>query len=113
MLIEIGSAYVCVHRDNTNTWHSVLVKARLQSRSTGRCFWLAQLCGGCSRERMEKSKSGLMPAGKGAASCAAFLVGGFATALPFNKSLLTTCVTGNCLRNLIRYYAGVDIGDIS
>ena len=66
---------------------------------------------------MEKSKSGLMPAGKGAASCAAFcaafLVGGFAAALLFNKSMLTTCVTGNCLRNLIRYYAGVDIGDIS
>ena len=60
---------------------------------------------------MEKSKSGLGPADKGDAPCTTFLVRGFADAPP----LLQVRVDGteNCLRNLIRHYAGVDIGDIS
>ena len=49
--------------------YSTLVKVRHRRRSAGRCFWLAQSRGGGSWERMEKSKSGLVPASKGDASC--------------------------------------------
>ena len=59
--------------------YNALVKAQPQRQSAGRriritrrWFWV----------HMKKSNFGLMPAGKGDASCAAFLVEGFGSALP-------------------------------
>ena len=59
--------------------YNALVKAQPQRQSAGRriritrrWFWV----------RMKKSNFGLMPAGKGDASCAAFLIEGFGSALP-------------------------------
>lgn len=44
---------------------------------------LAQAWGCGTEERKEKSQSSLTSAGNGAVSCAPFLLGGFANALPY------------------------------
>jgi hypothetical protein len=44
----------------------------------GWCSWWVQACGGCSGVHGEKSQSGITPTNNDNASCAVFLLGGFA-----------------------------------